>query len=320
MIIDHVYPDLELEKELLGEGNNIELLFLDSKDETTIAEAVVDADAVITCYAEITAGIIKSMRQCKSISKTGIGVNNIDVAQATRQGIRVLNVPDYCVEEVSDTTLALVLSLTRCIPHLANNIKAGQWSLSGCEHISRMKGKVFGILGFGRIARLVVKKVRPYGVRVVAYDPYVTAEIMGELGVTKLDFDDLIMESDIVSLHLPLTEESKGIINERALSMMKPNALLINTSRGPLISESDLYEALRAGNILGAGLDVLCREEYDKNNRLFDLPNALITPHAAFYSIEATQELREKIIADVLAVIAGEEPRYQVNSFEKERA
>lgn len=317
VLTDHVYPDLELEKKLLTDAG-AGLVFIDTKDEAVIAEAVRDADAVITCYANITSSVISKMVKCRSISKTGIGVNNIDVDAATARGIRVMNVPDYCVEEVSDTTVALVLSLARKIPFLLDNVRSGSWSLSGCENISRLSGKVFGLMGFGRIARRAAEKMAPFGVQILAYDPYIDARDMGKTGVRKAEMDELLSKADILSLNLPLTRETEGIIDRHALSLMKRSAILINTARGPLVNEADLCQAVRAGNLAGAGLDVICDEVYDQNNPLFSLPNVIVTPHSAYYSIESTQELREKILADVLAVLSGENPKYQVNKPNKE--
>lgn len=312
VMTDTVYPDLELEKKLLAE-NDAEFVFLGSNDPAVIADAVRDADAVITCYANVSAEAIKGMTKCRSISKTGIGVNNIDVAQATRQGIKVMNVPDYCIEEVSDHTVALLLSLTRRVPFLVRNVQGGDWSLKGCSGISRMDGKVFGLLGFGRIARRVADKVRPYGLKIMAYDPYIHADVMEKVGVQKAEIDEVFANADIISLNLPLTAETTGMINSEAIAKMKDGVIILNTSRGPLVNEADLIEGVSSGKVYGAGLDVICDEVYDAKNPLFSTENILVTPHAAFYSVESTQELREKILADVITVLKGQEPKYQVN-------
>lgn len=314
VMTDHVYPDLEMEKKLLSEAG-VDFAFIDTRNEGVIANAVRDADAVITCYANITAEIIRGMSKCKSISKTGIGVNNINVEQATKQGIRVLNVSDYCVEEVSDTAVALILSLTRRIPFLRDNVQKGAWSRLGSENITRLNGKTLGFLGFGNIARRTAEKMKPFGVKMIAYDPYIQAESAQSMGVAIADLGRVLRESDVLSLNLPLTDETKKIIDKEALSKMKRTALLVNTARGPLIDEEALCSALQEGEIAGAGLDVLSDEGNISGNPLFSAPNAVITPHAAFYSIEATQELREKVLADVLSVLAGKAPRYQVNRF-----
>jgi len=253
VMTDHVYPDLELEKKLLNE-NDAEFVFLNSKDPAVIAPAVVDADAVITCYANISEDIIKGMTKCRSISKTGIGVNNIDATQASKQGIKVLNCTDYCIEEVSDHTVALLLAVARKVVTLANNVSGGQWSLDNCYGgISRLKGKTFGLLGFGRIARCVAEKVKPYGMNIIAYDPYIPADVMSNMGVTKAEIDEVFAQADIISLNLPLTPETKGMINAEAIAKMKDGVIIVNTSRGPLINEPDLVAAVNSGKVAGAG-------------------------------------------------------------------
>lgn len=313
VLTDHVYPDLKLERDILARAG-AELDFIDSRDEEVIAKAVVDADILITCYAEITAKVIEGMTKCKSISKTGIGVNNIDLEAATKKGIRVMNVSDYCIEEVSDHTVALTLAGARKLIALNDNVKKGDWSLKGCAGIRRLLGKTFGLLGFGRIARRVAEKIAPFGTRIIACDPYISAEAMATMGVIKAEMDEVYAKSDIISLNLPLTAETKGMINDGALKKMKPNAVIINTSRGPLINESDLCRAVRDGVIAGAALDVICDERYDLDNPIFSTPGIILTPHSAFYSVESTRELREKILADVLTVLDGGEPKYQVNN------
>jgi len=312
VMTDTVYPDLEMEKRAFA-AVGAEFVFLGTKEEAVIAEAVKDADAVIVCYAKISEATIQGMTKCRSISKTGIGVNNIDVEQATKQGIRVMNVSDYCIEEVSDVTIALILSLIRRIPFLWDNVRAGNWSWAGSEKMPRIRGKTMGFLGFGRIARRSAEKMKPFGVELIAYDPYVTQESVAELGVRMVSLDEALSQSDILSLNLPLTNETKFIINKDSLAKMKETAVLVNTARGPLINEEDLCAAVRAGKLAGVGLDVLNHEAYDADNPLFFLENVIITPHAAFWSTEATQELREKSLADLLTVLDGKEPKYMVN-------
>lgn len=312
VMTDHVYADLKLEEEELARAD-AEFVFIDTKDEKAIAEAVKDADAVIACYAEIKAEAIKEMKKCRSISKTGIGVNNIDVEQATKQGIQVLNCTDYCTEEVSDTTVALILSLTRRIPFLRENLRNGRWSREGCGNATRISGKTLGFLGFGRIACRTAVKMKPFGADIIAYDPYLSAEEIARRGGRKAELDEVLRKSDILSLNLALTAETKYMMNKETFAKMKKTAVIVNTARGPLINEPDFCEAIRNGQIAGAGLDVICDEKFDPDNPLFSLPEVIVTPHSAYYSAESTQELKEKILADVLKVLKGEEPKYKVN-------
>ena len=310
---DSILKNMDFEIQTLSDAD-AEFIFLDTTDREKIMAAVVDADALMVSYAEIDADIIKTMQKCKCISKAGIGINNIDVKQASKQGIRVTNVPNYCIEEVSDVVIALALSFTRRIPFLWNTVRGGEWCLSGGEGITRLNGKVFGFLGFGQIARRAAEKIKPFGVKLLAYDPFIDAQIAIDEGVELAELNEVIGSADILSLNLPLNDETTGMVDRKFLNRMKKNAILINTSRGALINEPDFCDAILAGEIAGAGLDVICNETYDQKNPLFKLPNVIITPHAAFYSPDAAQELREKLLTEVIAVLGGKEPKYQVNS------
>ena len=290
-----------------------EFCYLGSADHETVKKAVVDCDALMVSYAQIDSDIIGVMTRCKSISKFGIGVNNIDVKAATEKGIRVMNVPDYCVEEVSDTVLALSLSLLRGTPFFWNNVREGRWTRDGYDNIARIKGKTFAFLGFGNIARRASEKIRPFGVELLAFDPFLTEEKASAYGAELVERDEAIERADILSLNLPLNAETAGSINAEVFRKMKRSALLINTARGGLINEDDLCDAILSGEIAGAGLDVICDERFDPQNRLFSLPNTIITPHTAYYSPESEQELREKAFKDVIAVLEGREPKYQLN-------
>jgi D-3-phosphoglycerate dehydrogenase len=249
----------------------------------------------------------------KSVSKTGIGVNNIDISAANARGVRVLNVPDYCIEEVSDHAVALALSLSRFIPYLNSRVKGGAWSTGAAVEMERIQGKTFGLLGYGRIARLFHDKIKPWGGKALAYDPFLTDEQIEQNGAVKADLEEVLKVSDIISLHLPLTADNNHMIDANAISLMKPNAFIINCSRGPLIDEKALAAALKEGRIAGAGLDVVETDSYDPDNPIFSCENAIITPHIGFHSLQATQELREKVIADVIRVLKGEDPLNQVN-------
>ena len=312
VITDHVYPSLDYEKKMLKEVG-AELVETKGTGEEEIISAVKDADAVITCFAEITERVILSMEKCKSISRTGIGVNNVDIQAATQKGIKVMNVPDYCIQEVSDHAMAFLLSLAKKIPALNNAVKNGCWSFEEQRPINRLSEQTLGLVGFGRIARLVAAKALPFGLKVIAYDPFISEETMLLNNAAKVSLEELYQQSDYISLHLPLTKDTVQMIAEKALNIMKPTASIINTSRGALIDEKALYEALKSKKIAAAALDVLSNEDYDPQNPLFSLENIIFTPHSGFYSVEATQELREKIISDLLAVLAGKEPKYLVN-------
>lgn len=301
-----------LEEQMLA-SVDAELVVLNSTDPAVIAEAAADADALVVSYAVIDADLIAKLKKCKSISKLGIGTNNIDMAAATEAGIRVMNAPNYCIEEVSDMIVAHMLSLTRGVPFYWKNIREGKWSREGCNTAMRLRNKVFGFMGYGKIARCTAEKVRAFGMKIVAYDPYLPAEVAAANGAELMSLDDMLACADVVSMNLPLTEETTGILNMDFFRKMKPSAVLINTARGPMLNEPDLCEAIRTGEIAGAGLDVLCQETCDQENPIFDLPNVIITPHAAFYSPESVQDLRDEVFNDVALVLKGEEPLYQLN-------
>ncbi len=288
-------------------------IYLGSADHETVKAAAADCDALMVSYVQIDSDIIEAMTKCRSISKFGIGVNNIDVRCATEKGIRVMNVPDYCIEEVSDTVLAMFLSLSRGTPFFWKNVQEGRWTRDGYDFVRRIRGKTVSFLGFGNIARRAAEKIRPFGVRILAYDPFLSEEKAAACGAQLVGMDEALREADYVSLNLPLNEETAGSINADIFRRMKKTAFIINTARGGLINEDDLCEAILSGEIAGAGLDVICDEHYDPNNRLFSLPNTIITPHTAYYSPESELELRAKAFDDVIAVLEGKEPKYQLN-------
>ncbi len=304
--------DWSVEEKMMADVG-AELVVLNSTDPDVIVEAAADADALVVSYANINADIISKLKKCKSISKFGIGVNNIDVPAATEAGIRVMNAPSYCIEEVSDMIVAHTLSLTRGIPFYWKNICNGKWSREGCNTAVRLRGKVFGFMGYGRIARRAAEKMSAFGMRIVAYDPYITKEAAAAAGAELMELDELLACADVISMNMPLTEETTGILNKEFFKKMKSTALLINTARGPMLNEKDFCEAILSGEIAGAGLDVLCKEAYDPENPIFNLPNVIITPHAAFYSPEAILDLSDQVFTDVARVLKGEEPLYQLN-------
>ena len=304
--------DWDQERGLL-EKANAELVVLNSTDPEKILEAAADAEILIVGYAQIDADMIRKLKKCKSISKLGIGVNNIDVPAATAAGIRVLNAPNYCIDEVSDMIVALMLSLTRGVPFYWKNIREGKWSREGCNTAMRLRGKVFGFMGYGKIARCTAEKIRGFGMRIVAYDPYLCPDVAAEAGAELMLLDDMLACADVISMNLPLTEETTGILNYSLFKKMKPTAVIINTARGQMMNEADFCKAIQTGQIAGAALDVLCDESCDQKTPIFNLPNVIITPHSAFYSPESVQDLRDEIFNDVVAVLKGEKPLYQLN-------
>jgi len=311
-VTDYVFPSLEPEQRVLA-PLGVELRPRQCKSEEEIIELTQGADAVLNCYAKMTARVIEKLGRCKIIARYGIGVDNVDLIAATRAGIVVTNVPDYCIDEVSDHALALLLALARRIVPADGAVKAGAWDVVAHAGIRRLHGQTLGLVGFGKIAIAVAAKAQAFGLRVLACDPFVGSEAMARHGVQAVDFDRLLAESDAVSIHVPLSPETRNLIGARELARMKPSAFLINTSRGGIVDEQALAAALKEGRLGGAALDVLGVEPPPPDHPLRKLPNVILTPHLAFYSRESVVELQTKAAEEVARALKGEPPRSPVN-------
>lgn len=309
---DYQYETIEQEKRLCEEAG-FEVAEYQEKRAEKLIFLVQDADAVVTQYSDINRAVIESMQHCRMIIKYGIGVNNIDVEAASEKGIYVCNVPDYGVEEVSDHAIAMMLALYRKLPVITKALRAGDWGYSSIEPIHRFAESTVGLVGFGRIPQMVAKKLAGFGIRILIYDPYVSAETAAELGVEPVDFDTLCRECDYLSVHCPLTEETVHLFDREAFKKMKNTACLINTSRGPVISEEDLAEAIETHEIAGAALDVFETEPVPGTNRLLQMEQVIATPHCAWYSVEAMETLQRKVGEEVVNVLKGNEPFNCVN-------
>ncbi len=312
VVTDYVFSTLDIERSVLG-AVGAELLALQATSDEELLEVVRDADALLVCYAPVTKRLIDRAEQCRVIARYGIGVDNVDVEAATAKGILVTNVPDYCIEEVSDHALALLLTSARKLVQLDRRVRAGAWNATDAVPIHRLRGLVLGLVGFGKIPRELARKVGALGLEVLAYDPYVDTQDMRGHGVRKVDLSTLLTQSDFISVHAPLTPQTRGMIGESELRAMKPTAYLINTARGPIVSESALIRALREGWIAGAALDVLETEPPAQTHALFTLDNVILTPHMSFYSEESLRELQRKAAEEVLRVLSDQPPRYSVN-------
>ncbi|RKY04329.1 C-terminal binding protein [Candidatus Poribacteria bacterium] len=303
----------QVESEIL-EKVGAEIVPVRAENEDELIEGLRDADAILNVATKITRRVIESLEKCRVIVRYGIGVDTVDIKAATEKGICVANVPDFCWEEVSDTAMSLILAVTRKVVYLNNLVKQGIWDRSRARPIHRFQKMTLGLLSFGNIPRTLVKKARPFGFkRIISYDPYVPREVFEMYGVEPVDLDTLLRESDVLSIHTPLTEETYHMIGEAELRKMKPTAYLINTGRGAVIDERALYRALKEGWIAGAGLDVLEKEPPDPDNPLLKLDNVVITPHYASYTEEAYHELRVKVAENAAAALQGKLPKYVVN-------
>ncbi|MEE2746621.1 MAG: C-terminal binding protein [Pseudomonadota bacterium] len=311
-VVDTVFPNLSAAEEALKRVN-AEIVIAEKPTPEKILAVAADADAVLVTYGQITSEVIKGLNNCKVIGRFGIGIDNIDLNAADAKGITVTYAPTYCLDEVSDHTMALLLSLARKIPFANNMVSSGRWEMPAVVPVKRIRGMVLGLIGFGNIPRQIVGKAKAFGINVVASDPYCPDDIFKEYGVERVDFEELLAISDYVSVHAPLTADTENMLDSAAFNKMKKTALLINTARGPLVNTEDLALALDQGKIAGAGLDVLPSEPPKENDPLIGRDNVVLTPHTGFYSEDALNELQSTVAADVAAVLAGEQPRFPVS-------
>ena len=312
-VTDSVFPTLDPAKAALARLNPTYRMAKSASAEDILAVAK-DADALLITYAKITREIIGQLTKCKAIGRFGLGVDNIDLPAAKEKGIAVNYVPDYCIREVSDHTMALLLSLIRKVPLSNKVVQAGRWEMPVVVPIRRIEGTVLGLVGFGHIPRLVAPKAQAFGIKVIAYDPFAKAELFKAANVESVDFDTLLARSDYVSVHAPLMPQTRGMMNAAAFAKMKKGAYIVNTARGPLIDEPALIAALDAGQIGGAGLDVVTTEPLAKDSPLLGRDNVIVSPHTAFYSIEALEELQSKCASDVARVLSGEKAVYPISA------
>ena len=310
-VSDSVFPNLDPARQVLA-AIGADLQMADSPTPEGIVAAAAAADALLVTYAKITADMIRAMPKCRVISRFGIGVDNVDIDAATGAGIVVTKVPDYCIDEVSDHAMALLLALVRKIPASSARTHGGRWEMKAVVPIHRLRGSVLGLAGFGRIPQLVAPKAKAFGIRVVAYDPFVPDEAFTQAGVERVDLPTLLATSDYVSVHTPLTPETKHLFNRDTFGRMKRGVYLVNTARGPIIDEAALADALDAGQVAGAALDVMTQEP-PGSSPLFGRDNVIVTPHTSFYSEESLVELQVKAAQEVVAVLSGKSPRNPVN-------
>jgi D-3-phosphoglycerate dehydrogenase / 2-oxoglutarate reductase len=310
-VSDSVFPNLDPAREVLSRIG-AELRLAQNPTPEAILQVASNADALLVTYAKITAEMIRQMKYCRIISRFGIGVDNVDIAAASHAGIVVTKVPDYCIDEVSDHAMALLLALVRKIPFANSLVHAGRWEMSAVVPIHRLRGSILGLVGFGRIPQLVAPKAQSFGLKVVAYDPYLPQDVMTRSGVEKLEFAELLRVSDYISVHSPLIPETHHLFNADVFPRMKPTAYLVNTARGPIVDELALANALDARQLAGAALDVLSQEP-PAGSPLIGRDNVILTPHTSFYSVESLVELQIKAAQEVVSVIEGKTPRNPVN-------
>ena len=297
--------------------------------EDQIIAAVGDADAAIagTTVQPFSRKVFKSLSNFKFIMSIGIGYDNLDVQAATELCILAANIPDYCLEEVSDHTMALILACTRRIVQLDGIVKQGGWKSLAEPHIqsdiwpnlSRLRGQTLGLIGLGRIPQALVPKAQGFGLRIIAFDPYIAPDIFQELGVEQVNLEQLLTQSDIVSIHVPVTPETRHLLGLEQLKQMKPTACLINTARGPIVDHEALYTVLSQGGISAAAVDVTDPEPLPPDSPLLNLDNIIITAHCAGISPMSSAELLRRPGEEVIRLVRGEWPVGLLNPQVKEK-
>jgi D-3-phosphoglycerate dehydrogenase len=316
VITDFGMPDNDIEAEELEKaGMGIDLVRLNARTPQELIPHVADADGLIVQWTQINNEVIDSLEKCKVISRYGIGVDMVDLAAAGKRGIMVCNSPDYCIEEVSTHTIAFLLMLNRHILVQHKFVQDGKWGAGTTPGgaPTRLSSQTLGVVGLGNIGRAVVERAKCLGLKVVGFDPYLSADKFAALGLPSLSLDDLLAQSDYVAIHCPLTDETRNLISTAQFAKMKPTAYLINMARGPIVDQPALYDALTNGAIAGAALDVLSKEPPEANDALLQLDNVLFTPHTSSWSSESSVQLRRSTARNVIDVLQGKPPRSVVN-------
>ncbi len=318
VVTDYIEADLEWERARLTEaGIELAIHQLKSASLKECATATSQADVIIVNLLPITAELVACWQRCRLVLRHGVGYDNVDVAALTARGIRFANVPDYCIDVMAEQTMALLLAAARRLPFsrkmLERSVRLGAWDLSDRAPMFQLRDKTLGVVGCGRIGSCVVSRLASFGMNILVCDPFPSGRPNSCLGYEPVPLEALLRQSDYVTLHAALNEQTRGMINAAALAMMKPTAWLINTARAGLIDQPALVAALEAGVIGGAALDVFDPEPPPPGHPLLELDNVILTPHLGWYSIESEWDIRRKLIDQVLRFAAGEEPLNWVN-------
>jgi D-3-phosphoglycerate dehydrogenase / 2-oxoglutarate reductase len=312
LVTDHVFADLDTERSMV-EPLGAELEVATSSDEQSLVGRARGAAAILVCYAKVTEPVVLAAAEggCRVIARYGIGYDNVDVAAATRAGLVVTNVPDYCLDEVADHTMAMLLDMARGVFFAASDVRAGSWAVPPAG-VHRLEGRVLALIGTGRIGRRVASRALVFGLRVVGFDPYLKEWDLP--GVDRVETLEAALEiADFVSLHAPMTEANHHLIGRENLALTKRAPILINTARGGLVDLDAVTEALDDGHLGGVALDVTEVEPLPADHPLRRHARALLTPHMAFYSVEAQKELQRRAAEEVVRALSGEAPRCPVN-------
>lgn len=305
-VTDFTFPSLQIEEAIVGAAG-AEIRAGNDKQVAAVTALVADADAVITQFAPVTAGVIAAMRRARAIVRYGIGVDNVDLEAARQRGIPVCNVPDYCIDEVADHTLAFILAVTRQVVANAVFVREGKWGLAtSLDQMRTLRDQTVGIVGFGRIGREVAARLAAFKCRRLVYDAFVPPEVVRASGCEPLSLEALLAQSDIVTLHCPSTPQTRKLIHAGSIAQMKRGSILINLARGDLIDTPALVSALQSGQISAAAIDVCDPEPIPADSPLRTLPNVIAASHIASASPKAVRTLRETAARIAVMALRGE--------------
>lgn len=301
---DSMEPELAL-----AQAHGVQLVMAQCRTEEEVISAARDADALLVQYAPISARVLKALPRLRAIGRYGVGVDTVDTDAATMHGVAVCNVPDYGTEDVSDHAIALAMALTRAVPRLDRQIRAGTYDYAEGRPIHRTCEQVFGVMGLGLIGSATARKAKGIGFKVIGYDPLRQPGEITEHGVEVVTWAELLRRSDILSIHVPLTDQTHHLLGPESIARMKRGAKIVNTARGGIIETSALISAVTSGHLAGAALDVFEQEPVPSDSPVLDLPNIVVTPHISWYSEESYIELKSRTIQNVIDVLEGSSPR-----------
>jgi D-3-phosphoglycerate dehydrogenase len=306
LVTDHTFDPLDIEERILG-PLGVVIDGQQCKSVEQLLPLVADADAVLTQFSPVNAAVIAAMKKARVIVRYGIGVDNVDLQAAQERGIPVCNVPDYCIDEVADHTLAFILATTRQVVPNCLRVRAGQWGLAvPLAEMRTLRDLTVGVVGFGRIGRAVVRRLLPFGGTIRVFDPNVAPQEIQQAGATAASLDELLPQSDIVTLHCPSTAQTRRMLGAERLAKMKRGSILVNLGRGDLVDTQALVAALRSGHLAAAALDVCDPEPIPPSHPLLEMPNVIVAAHIASASVRAVRSLRETAAGLVARRLRGE--------------
>lgn len=312
VIVDHREEGYELEKKAF-EAENAEVFTCQCKNEHELIKMVADAYVIIFTYSKITEKVIDSLTNCQMLIRYGIGLDNVDIKTASKKGIHVCNSPNYGTYAVAEHAFALLMCLIRKLMLFDQNVRKHVWNIEDVSPVYSLRDKILGIVGFGNIGRYVCEMANAFRMKVIIFDPFVDSVSASKYNAQTATFDELIKISDHITLHTPLTGETRNLFNMKVFQKMKNSSVLINTSRGGLVNQNDLITALKTGEIAGAGLDVFETEPLALHDELLNFKNVILTPHVAWYTEESIINLHIEVIDEVLRMLRGQRLQHSVN-------